>query len=197
MSRPCCQGCGLHPNICVCDACEPVANRTPVTILQHPSEVGRAKGTVRIAARCLKNLRVIPGETPDDFRAAGFDPEELDGRTALLFPGPESQPLESANLTGINQWLVLDGTWRKAAKLVHLNPALDTLPRFHLANPPASRYIIRKAPADNHLATTEAIAYLLRRIEPDLDTTPLDHAMSVLVDRLLNQMPPEFQRLYR
>lgn len=194
--RASCRHCGLHPNICVCDACAPVANRTPITILQHPTEVGRPKGTVRILQRCLEQLTVVPGETADDFRAGEVDLAALPSGTAVLFPGPDSQPLETVDVGAINHWLVLDGTWRKAAKLLHLNPSLAQLPRFHFATPPVSRYVIRKAPGAGALSTAEAVTYLLEQIEPALDTRPLNQAMAALVERLLAQVPPSLRERY-
>ena len=145
----------MHPNICVCEACAPVRNRTGVTILQHPTEVGHAKGTVRILTRCLANLRLFTGEMPGDF------------------------------------------TWRKAAKILHQNPELSALPRFHFANPPASAYAIRKAPGEHRLATAEAVAYLLNVLEPELDTRPIAHAMRTLVDKQLAQIPARLHRHYQ
>ena len=42
--------------------------------------------------------------------------------------------------------IVPDGTWRKARKLLYLNPLLDALPRVTLGQVPPSRYRLRKAP---------------------------------------------------
>ncbi|MEE2762781.1 MAG: tRNA-uridine aminocarboxypropyltransferase [Pseudomonadota bacterium] len=193
--RPTCPQCGLHPNICVCDRCRPVPNRTPVTVLQHPSEVGRAKGTLRILQRCLGSVRVLVGETAEQFELAGLASGDLT-RTGLLFPGPTSQPLEQADLGAIDHWLVLDGTWRKAARILHQNPALAELPRYHFAQPPTSRYVVRKAPGDHHLATAEAVSYLLKQAEPDLDTGPIDDAMTALVEQQLAQIPAPLRHRY-
>lgn len=166
-------------------------------MLQHPSEVAHAKGTVRILTQCLSRLGVFVGETPDDFRQAGFDPLNDTRASALLFPGPDSQELETADIGDIRHWILLDGTWRKAARILYQNPALAALPRFHFANPPSSVYAIRKAPGEGHLATAEAAAYLLKRVEPDLDTGPVSRAMGALVDRQLAQIPARLHKHYR
>lgn len=192
--RPECRSCHLHTNICVCAECAPVANTTPITVIQHPSEVGRSKGTVRILEQCLAQVRVVVGETPEQLQRGGLKLPAPDA--AVLFPGPGSKPLELADLQGIRHWVVVDGTWRKAAKILHLNPRLSALPRFHFADPPRSRYVIRKAPADHHLSTAEATAHLLRIVEPTLDVTPVDTAMVALVDRLLAQIPAHLRNRY-
>jgi len=43
--------------------------------------------------------------------------------------------------------VVLDATWRKSRKLLHLHPLLQALPRLPLRDPPPSLYRIRKAHA--------------------------------------------------
>lgn len=187
----------MHLNICVCEACAPVPNSTRVSVLQHPTEVGHPKGTVRILAQCLARVDVFHGETPDDFDQAGFNPHTEAGHSALLFPGPGSDTLECANLHDIHHWIILDGTWRKAAKILHQNPALAALPRFHLAEPPASAYAIRKAPGKQHLATAEAVAYLLNVVEPGLDTRPISRAVRSLVDKQLAQIPARLHKHYQ
>lgn len=197
MPRPCCEHCGLHPNICVCGYCGAVQNRTSLTVLQHPSEVGQSKGTLRILQQCLGNLHVFVGETPEDFRQSGFTGELCPDTTAVLFPGPDSQPVEATDLSQINHWIVLDGTWRKAAKLLHLNPGIGELPRFHFACPPASRYIIRKAPGEHHLSTAEAVHYLLKNQEPGLDAMPIQTAMTALIEKQLSQIPRALRDRYQ
>jgi DTW domain-containing protein YfiP len=54
------------------------------------------------------------------------------------------------------QLVVLDGTWRKSRKMLHLNPLLRRLPRLSLEDVPASNYLIRKAHKVGQLSTLEA-----------------------------------------
>lgn len=195
--RSICPHCQLHANICVCDECQTIANCTPVTVIQHPTEVGRSKGTLRILERCLGQMQVVVGESPEQLQQAGLSSEDLNASTAVLFPGPASQPLEEANTSSIKHWLLLDGTWRKAAKILHLNPHIAALPRFHFAHPPTSHYVVRKAPAEHHLSTAEAAAYLLKTLEPGLNIQPINTAMAALVERQLVQIPPELRNRYQ
>ncbi|WP_157960378.1 tRNA-uridine aminocarboxypropyltransferase [Marinimicrobium alkaliphilum] len=70
--------------------------------------------------------------------------------------------------------VVLDATWRKSRKLLHLNPALGRLPRLSLEHTPPSRYRIRKAHQPNQLSTLEASCYALSLLEQGaVDYTPL------------------------
>lgn len=71
--------------------------------------------------------------------------------------------------------IVLDGTWRKTRKLLHLNPWLQALPRLGLPLLPASRYTVRRAHRPDQLATLEATGHALHQF--DLPTRQLEALM--------------------
>ena len=191
-----CQVCGVHANICVCDACTPITGAPLITVLQHPSEVRQHKGTLRIARACLPSLRTVVGETPADF--ACLRAELVPSETALLFPTTTSQALEeTAQPVRIHHWLILDGTWRKARKLLHCNTWLAELPAYHFAAPPVSAYRIRKSPRGDGLATAEAIRQLLALVAPGTRYDHLDSAMRALVNAELAQVPVHLRRHYQ
>jgi DTW domain-containing protein len=87
--------------------------------------------------------------------------------TYVLFPGPDALPVERLPRDRAITLVVLDGTWWQARKLLRLNPALATLPRvaFHPRRP--SGYLIRKEPDPSCVSTVEALAEVLKVIEPD------------------------------
>jgi DTW domain-containing protein len=97
-----------------------------------------------------------------------------DAPSAAKFPASSSAPshvqnsaLDPAALENPAQLrlVVLDGTWRKSRKMLHLNPLLQQLPRLSLHNLPASRYLIRKAHQADQLSTLEATCAALAQIE--------------------------------
>lgn len=194
MRKGLCPHCGVHINICVCDVCDTVAHAPPLWVLQHPTEVAHSKGTLRVADACLPGLRTLIGEQPDAFST-------LSARSArvpmgVLFPTPSSQPIETSDTSAVSEWIVIDGTWRKARKIFLSNPWLNALPHFHFDAPPASAYRIRKAPRDDRLSTAEAIAYLLEQVSPEVDVRSLRRSMNMLVSRQLSQMPEDVRRRY-
>ncbi|SIQ33044.1 tRNA-uridine aminocarboxypropyltransferase [Aquipseudomonas alcaligenes] len=158
MSRARCERCARPLSHCLCYLIPRLPSRTRVLILQHPDEVGHALNTARLAAQGLENAELRVGEAFSDL---SFDPAY---RACLLFPGEAAQALPLANLSDDERPLLLvvpDGTWRKARKLLHLNPVLASLPRVCLPSGLRSRYRLRKAPAEGALATIEAIAVAL------------------------------------
>lgn len=189
-----CPQCGVHPRICVCAECRLVCGAAELWVLQHPDEVGHSKGTLRVAQACLANLRVCVGANESDFSVlrGRLDPN----RSALLFPAQGSLALEAAEPQRPRQWILIDGTWRKARAILLGNPWLQDLPRFHFQQPPADRYPIRKSARAGSLSTVEAISYLLSLTQPDIDNQPLERGLAALVRRQLAQMPEAVRRRY-
>lgn len=174
-----CQTCSYPLRTCVCCAIAPISSLGVVDILQHPSEQKAAKNTARLVALCLAQSRIWVGEKQCDFAELQA---QLAGELrpiAIVYPGTNSQPLESfigaqtnarTESRGKNakpiavRFLFLDGTWKKAYKLWQLNPWLQQYPLISI-EATASQYHIRKAPKEHYLSTIEAIAICLQKAE--------------------------------
>lgn len=86
--------------------------------------------------------------------------------------------------------VVLDGTWRKSRKMLHLNPLLQRLPRLSLENMPASRYRIRKAHQSDQLSTLEATCAALAQLEHNpAPFTPLLAAFDGFIAQRMAYLP--------
>lgn len=173
MARPRCERCQRPQGHCLCGLIAPVQSRTRVLILQHPDEAKHALNTARLAHLGLPNSELRCAEVFPDLAHELSDPK---WHSCVLFPGPNAQPIaEFAALRADKplRLVVPDGTWRKARKLLYLNPALAALPQVTLAQPGVSRYRLRKAPMAGALSTLEAIVYALTEVEPQRDFSAL------------------------
>ena len=137
-------------------------------ILQHPLEVDHAKNSARLLHLSLPSSRMLTGEAFD----AGSLHEALKEPkyTVLLYPQTqedEAPALDTVQLKDPSRvrLVVLDGTWRKSRKMLHLSPVLRQLPRFSLDDAPASNYLIRKAHKPGQLSTLEATCAALAQLE--------------------------------
>jgi DTW domain-containing protein YfiP len=167
--RATCAACLRAQSACICRWVRPLSSRAGLLILQHPLEARNAKNSARLLHLCLAGSRLEVGEA--------FAPGQLeallgaDGRTPLLLypdtppspPAPAPPPPRPGDVTLV----VLDATWRKSRKMLHLNPLLQSLPRLALHDVAPSAYRIRKAHAAHQLSTLEAAALALGRIEDD------------------------------
>jgi DTW domain-containing protein YfiP len=182
MSRARCPRCERPLGHCLCALIPQLPSRTRVLILQHPSEAAHALNTARLASLGLPNSELRRGEHFTGLQQLLDDPR---WQSCLLFPGENAVALSdfsAASALRPLQLVVPDGTWRKARKLLYLNPALAALPRVTLGNPPASRYRLRKTAVSGGLSTIEAIALALQEIEGTADFSALLKPFDALIE---------------
>ena len=169
------------------------AQTVEVLILQHPLELHNAKNSARLLHLSLPHSRIATGEVFDEqiFQSspifAAINQQNRISQISqspkfniLLYPDtphdtpdtqapgrPDSPVLKYDKLGETSQLrlIVLDGTWRKSRKILHLNPVLRQLPRLSLEAMPASRYLISKAHKPDQLSTIDATCAALAQLE--------------------------------
>lgn len=195
MSRPRCSRCLRPCTHCLCALIPALSSQTELLFIQHPDEQSHPLNTARLACLGLRNAQLLVSERLPDTLLADLD----DGRTWVLFPGESAQPVEVMAGLGQPQRLVVpDGTWRKARKLLYLNPELAVLPRVVLPEGLTSRYRLRKAPAEGALSTIEAVVHALEAIEGEGRFQALLKPFEALIEGQIEAMGEQtYQRNYR
>lgn len=169
LKRAMCERCLRAQSSCICSWIRPLASAAQVLILQHPLEVVQAKGSGRLLHLSLEGSVLACGEQFDEevlrelLFGEGIQP-------VLLYPRTPGEPVSASPDLSTPQRLrlvILDATWRKSRKMLHLNPLLQALPRLPLIDPPASQYRIRKAHRADQLSTLEAACHALAQLEDD------------------------------
>ena len=160
-------------------------------LLQHPSEVGHALNTARLAALGLVNAELLVGEDFTALDLSAWDAWLLfPGEAAVALPELAARPVDKPRLL-----VVPDGTWRKARKLLHLNPNLAALPRVALPDGLISRYRLRKAPVEGALSTIEAVVHALDALDVPQTHADLLRPFDALIEGQIAAMGEEtFQR---
>ncbi|NIF29275.1 DTW domain-containing protein [Pantoea sp. Tr-811] len=190
MPRPRCERCQRPLDHCLCPLIPTLASRTRVVLLQHASEASHALNTARLAALGLVNAELRIGEVfeglADLLATPGYRP-------ALLFPGEQAKVLAAYGETDDTPLLLIvpDGTWRKARKLLYLNPLLEALPRVTLADVAPSRYRLRKAPEPGAVSTIEAVVQALNVLEQPLNFDGLLRPFEALIEGQIRAMGDE------
>ncbi|MCL1050549.1 DTW domain-containing protein [Shewanella abyssi] len=197
MSRPNCPSCHYPLKACLCASIKQMQVKTELIILQDPTEVGHAKNSVRLLALVIPQTKVVVGETAADFSLLREQLQLTDKPIFLVYPSTASRSVSDIVIDTDVILLLLDGTWRKAYKLLQLNPWLLDFPALHLDLDGASNYTIRKASRSDSLSTLEASAMMLKVIEPQQDVTPLTDALAALVEQRLASMPADVRARYR
>lgn len=194
MPRPRCERCQRPLDHCLCPLIPALDSRTRVVLLQHHSETNHALNTARLAALGLTNAELRVGEVFDDLPALLATPGY---RPALLFPGDQARVLAPYQQAHDEPLLLIvpDGTWRKARKLLYLNPLLEALPRVTLGAVAPSRYRLRKAPEAGALSTIEAVVGALNALEQPASFDTLLAPFEALIEGQIKAMGVEtYQR---
>jgi len=190
MPRERCENCDRPKAVCLCAHLVDVQAPCQVVILQHPSEQKQALATVPILQLCLNPLDVYVGEDFSNTQLANAclqNPE----RVRVVFPGPQSEQWRSDGLVegsqNINVLIVIDGTWRKAKRIWHMNTWLHDLPCVSLCGA-TSEYRIRSSSVDDSLSTLEAVAYACQCIDPKGDFNRLRKPFKAMIDMQIERM---------
>ena len=196
MARTLCIHCNFALNTCICSAITNINNKVTVIILQHPSEEKIAKNTAKLLNLCLTDCQIIKGENNDDFSILKTLPVSS---TVLLYPNENAINLddnaEQASINNITHLIVVDGTWKKAYKILQLTPLLNQFKTVSFKQLPKNRYAIRKAPRADSLSTLEAVAHSLLLIE-QLDPAPLYNVLDELIQKQTQHMPEHVKARY-
>lgn len=172
-----CRKCHLPEQVCPCAELAPIRTETEFVILRHAREGIKSTNSARWAALVLERCSVHDVDGDADVPA-----EKLAGEgVAVLFPG--GRPVEELRPRKL---IVLDGTWRQVRRMVVHRTPLRGIPTASLPGTLVSQGPrLRKAPTDGHLATLEAIAEAVRRLEGTAPGEAVARAHRVFIERVL------------
>jgi DTW domain-containing protein YfiP len=163
-----CLTCRRRLRTCVCEFLKPFPTDSRFLILMHPMEFKKEKvGTGRFSHLILKNSEILVD--------VGFDHnkrfQELLNDSAyesfLLYPGDEVIDLSREEVgtsklgKGRKQFIVIDGTWPCAKKMMKLSTTLHPLPRVSFTSQRQSEFKVKHQPLPGCLSTVESLHQVL------------------------------------
>lgn len=161
-----CDKCGLPKVTCICDSAPKISTSARIWILSTERELYRPSNT----ARLLK--LVNPDSTEIFLWERTKNPEKLIENlnneiydSYLVFPvEDESQcsKVEYKRTGKIPAFVLIDGTWKEARKILRKSDYLNKLPRISLQPNFKSHYDLRRGAAEGDLCTIEAAVELLK-----------------------------------
>ncbi|MGB0833749.1 MAG: tRNA-uridine aminocarboxypropyltransferase [Psychrobium sp.] len=197
-----CPQCNRALVACFCHTISQIDNELSVIILQHTSEVKHAKGTAKIVELSLNNIDVFVGEdfTDNDEllrKLAAKKSLVLYPKEDAILPQKLAQQITQSNALKLSdyQLVVIDGSWKKAFKILQLNPFLSDLPAIGIDAVNESDYRIRKSSRADSLSTLEAIHAVLTAVEGDKFEGLLT-SFKAMVDFQIQSMPKDVQGRY-
>ncbi len=168
-SKAPCPDCGLSFN-CVCQ-CVPKLNiDAHFALLMHENELSRDTNTGQwlLATIPSSSRHIWQRKSPcSELMKLLDDPSIM---PYLLFPGEESITISEAKHVAQDTeqkrplFLILDGTWQEAKKMLRKSAWLQTLPLVHITPNQSSVYQLRRNQSDGHLCTLEVGAEVIREL---------------------------------
>jgi DTW domain-containing protein YfiP len=158
-----CLTCRRRLLTCVCQYLRPFETNSRFVILMHPMEFKKEKvGTGRFSNLILKNSEIIVDVCFDENRRFLEVLEDKNYQTVILYPGESTIDLskaESAEKLGTKplQFLVIDGTWPCAKKMMKLTTKLHHLTRVSFDTLRISEFQVKHQPLPGCLSTVESI----------------------------------------
>ncbi len=177
--RASCPHCERPQRTCLCDVMVLRHADYRLVILQDPKEAKHALSSAPLLAKSIAGAQLIVGEV--------FAPEQILGEdwqstSLLIFPGDKPASSELLSKNQITTLILLDGTWRKVARLLHLNPWLSTLPCYAINADNSSQYKIRRSPRADGLSTIEAGVCALNELHSQQDFSNILLAFNKMID---------------
>jgi DTW domain-containing protein YfiP len=158
-----CLNCRRRLRTCVCELLKPFKTDSRFIILMHPMEFKKEKvGTGRFSHLILKNSLVFVDIGFDENEAFQKTLRDENYETYVLYPGDEvinlSQDFTPEKFgTKKKQFIVIDGTWSCAKKMMKLSTTLHDLPRVSFTSSRESEFKIKHQPLPDCLSTVESI----------------------------------------
>jgi len=162
-----CLRCRRRLLTCVCSYLKPFETKSRFIILMHPMEYKKEKvGTGRFSHLILKNSEILVDVSFDEnirLKELLNDPEY---ETFLLYPGHQTLDLGTdelkSKLVKKSQFIVIDGTWPCAKKMMKLSKCLHSLPRVSFSSERISEFKVKHQPLPGCLSTVESIHQVIK-----------------------------------
>jgi len=157
---------------CLCEHITRLDNSVHLLVIQHPAEENHPKGTGKLTVKSLNRAQLMVTECLTEQQVEAFLRNK---HNVLLYPHTDDFEGTQVSVADVQshasnlpiQLIVLDGTWKKARKILYLNPVLASLPRLAMTAEWTSNYQIRKQKNAQSFSTIEAVGLALSQLEQD------------------------------
>jgi len=153
-----CERCLLSPRWCICEALAALELPIGVNVLLHQRESYRPTSTTRIIQRVVPAARVRVYQHDMPLRRDAFVPDDQ----PLWILHPQGEPIDAEPLPPRLEVLLLDGSWREAARMMHDVRSWGRLVNLPMTGP--TRYWLRGQQSEGTYSTVEALLFLLQSL---------------------------------
>ncbi len=130
----------------------------------HPKEYKRIKNnTGRLTHLSLPHSRLFVGVDFTEHAQLNAILNDQNNHACILFPAPDSQPLESSPLPSEKRLvlILIDATWESARPMLRQSRNLHPLPKLSFSHTGVSGYRFKRQPFARALSTMETTQRVL------------------------------------
>lgn len=168
-----CSKCGVPIINCICNIVPRIETKAKILILSTEREFSRPSNTARLLKlvnpestelilweRTNTPKKLIEYITSEEYEIYILFPTENDDLPERKFQHESSEKIPA--------FIILDGTWKEAGKILRKSDYLRKLPRISLNPIHKSEYTLRKGASEGELCTIEAAIEVLKlNFEPE------------------------------
>lgn len=186
-SRPRCQVCGLHLELCMCPQIPLRDLSTSFIVVQHNRERNKPTSTGRVAAATLRAPVIYYGAQGETLDTGPFEDPDTD--YYVLFPIEGAAEVDAAATEPApgrrRCFVILDGTWHQCSRMARRAPRIETMQHMTLPPGPPSRWGVRTPPNPAALCTYEAATRLVEVLHGAEAAAPMREFFAELSARML------------
>lgn len=187
---PKCRGCRKNPKICLCHRIVPRALGHRLIVYQHPVECWRASNTALLITELYPSARILVRGDPQGEALLDRLLQEPGCRPYVVFPEPGAQEAGELARAGwpageLPLFIMIDGSWRQARRMRRRLMAVKPMPAVRLEPARESGYRVRRQLRAGNLATAEAAALLIGRLDGREGADP---ALQELFDEWIDEI---------
>lgn len=204
--RAYCAKCRSASINCYCAHLMPFASMPEFIFLMHYKEEKKKVASGRISHRSLRNSHLFVGENFSNHEGLNDLLGDPKYSPAILRLHDDSQDLQEwktetmmAEQKRIPLLIVLDGTWRWANSIFKKSKNLHSLPCIRIQPSLRSRFLVRRQPHGNCLATIEAVLFVLEQFSPDsfkVERAQMQKIFDDMNKRYLEFIPDHYRGRY-
>lgn len=159
-----CPRCGFQHQ-CICDQIPKIESDIELVLLTHSNEFTRDTNTGKLLTQTLNHCSVYEWQRKSPPQALLDRIASPQVQAFVVYPSQGSITIsEITQSTGARispLFIILDGTWQEARKMMNKSDWLKSLPAVHLNAKQASNYQLRRNQDEGHLCTCEVGSQLL------------------------------------
>jgi len=197
-----CKECGFPLEVCICDIEEKLKMDHKFVIIMHPEEVSRVTNTGRLIKKSFpddtevfywnrtnvnsKLLKILKSD--EYYKVLVFPPDKkehnhraITNETIKNIVKTEPENIETKEKKIM--FVILDGTWKEARKIIRKSPYLEDLKMLELDTNIKTEYDLRRNSDIGHICTVEVVIELLKLINEKVKAEKLYKYFEVFLNR--------------